>query len=173
MSAALRLTFASLLLAFSAGVAAAEVSPAAGWGHTVVMDPVLVKDHSIFFGCSMYLRFGGPLGTIDRARFTEIQPGSLAEKAGLEVGDRLLAVNGSPIIGCSQKVFFGLMRQSAGPHAPARYAFAIERGFFSHQRLTLSLAVESRETVWIAARPEDAISADPTPPARVLTQPSP
>jgi membrane-associated protease RseP (regulator of RpoE activity) len=175
MSARLRLLFALVLPILPAWpiAAAEEAPPAAGWGHTVVMNPFLVKDHSIFFGCSMYLRFGGPLGAIDQAKFTEIQPGSLAEKAGLEVGDRLLAINGASVIGCSPRQFFGLMRQSAGPGVPAHYAFAVERGFFTHQRLTLSLAIESQETIWIGARREDASPSDQTPAALVPAQPRP
>jgi membrane-associated protease RseP (regulator of RpoE activity) len=175
MSVRLRLLFAltvPVLLAWPTA-AADGVPPATSWGRTVVMNPFLVKDHSIFFGCSMYLRFGGPLGAIDQARFTEIQPGSLADKAGLEVGDRLLAINGASVIGCSPRQFFGLMRQSAGPGGAAHYAFAVERGFFTHKRLTLSLAVESRETIWIGARAEDGVPSDQTPAPPVPAQPNP
>jgi hypothetical protein len=174
MPARFRLLFALALPVLPAGASAAgdEASPPAGWGRTVMMDPVLVKDHSIFFGCSMYLRFGGPLGAIDQARFTEIQPGSLADKAGLEAGDRLLSINGSPVIGCSPKEFFGLMRKSAGPGGPAHYAFAVTRGLFVHKRLTLSLSIESKETIWIGARQDDAVPSDQTPAVLVPAQPS-
>jgi membrane-associated protease RseP (regulator of RpoE activity) len=175
MSARLRLLLALALPSLPAWptAAAEEAPPAAGWGHTVVMNPFLVQDHSIFFGCSMYLRFGGPLGAIDQAKFTEIQPGSLADRAGLEVGDRLLAINGASVIGCSPKRFFGLMRKSAGPGVPAHYAFAVERGFLTHKRLTLSLAVESQETIWIGARSEDAGPSDQTAASLVPAQTSP
>jgi membrane-associated protease RseP (regulator of RpoE activity) len=175
MSARLRLFFSLALPVLPAWSAASadEAPPAAGWGHTVVMNPFLVKDHSIFFGCSMYLHFGGPLGAIDQAKFTEIQPGSLADKAGLEAGDRLLAINGASVIGCSPREFFGLMRKSAGPGGAAHYAFAVERGFFTRKRLTLSLAVESTETIWIGARRDDAIPSDQTPAPLVPAQPRP
>jgi PDZ domain len=165
MSRAPRWISAAVLLALAAVPAPAADPGAAGSGpdDVVKLAPVRVEDYSIFLGYSISIHLNRADQTIQAVKFTKIEPGSLADKAGLRVRDSLLAIDGSPIAGHPKEEFVKLMRKRAEPGHPAVYAFSIARGFFKQERLTLNLTVKSSSGTWVGLRPLDEMAPLPAP----------
>jgi membrane-associated protease RseP (regulator of RpoE activity) len=123
-----------------AASAAAAQAPAAAEAPAVQMAPYRAADTSLFFGYSLYVRWSPLTLLIYSIRFTDIKPGSLAEKAGLRVGDHLLAVDGKSVLGIRQEEFTAIMTRTSVAGETIAYAFTIERGLFRRQ-MTLVMRI--------------------------------
>jgi hypothetical protein len=179
MSGTPRWISAAVLLALSAGPAhAADLASAGAAPDDIVkLAPVRVEDYSIFLGYSISIHLNREDQTIQTVKFTKIEPGSLADRAGLRVRDSLLAIDGSPIAGHPKEEFVKLMRKRVEPGHPAVYAFSIARGFFKQERLTVNLTVKSTSGTWVGLRLLDDLAPAPAPdqipPAAVRTGAAP
>lgn len=128
---------ACLLLAARA---ASGQAPAAAEGPAMRMAPYTAADTSLYFGYSLYVRWSPQTFLIYSIRFTEVDPGSLAEKAGLRVGDHLLAVDGRPVLGIRREDFTAIMTRTTIAGETIAYAFTIERGLL-RKRMTLVMRI--------------------------------
>ncbi len=146
----------------TASCAASGQAPAGAEGPVVRMAPYRAPDTSLYFGYSLYVRWSPLTLLIYSIRFTDIKPGSLAEKAGLRVGDHLLAVNGKSVLGIRQEDFMAIMTLTTVAGETVAYAFTIERGFL-RKRMTLFMRIRLQP----ATAPEQGASGAPpvAPPA--------
>ena len=128
---------ACLLLAAHA---ASGQAPAGSEGPEVRMAPYRAADTALYFGYSLYVRWSPQTLLIYSIRFTDIMPGSLAEKAGLRVGDHLLAVDGRPVLGIRQDDFTAIMTRTTIAGETIAYGFTIERGLF-RKRMTFVMRI--------------------------------
>jgi S1-C subfamily serine protease len=90
--------------------------------------PLRVPGSSLFLGYYLDVKWNTQSGYIDSIVVTRVEPGSLAERAGLRAGDYLLAVDGKRTVGISQLDFAALMRRTFEDGDTVVYKFIIGRG---------------------------------------------
>jgi hypothetical protein len=112
-------------------LAAAEAPPGPP-APAVRLAPVRVADSSLFFGYTVEVHWDD--GYVDTVEFTDVEPGSLADKAGLKAGDMLLAVDGKRVLGITQPAFEALMTREFDADGKVIFRFTIGRGFFLRRR---------------------------------------
>jgi S1-C subfamily serine protease len=117
-------------LACAAGNRAAGDVPAPAVGPAARLAPVHVADSSLFFGYYLDVRWSTITGLIDNIVVSKVDPGSLAERAGMRAGDYLLAVDGKRATGITQPDFVALMTRPFYPGDTVVYRFTVGRGFF-------------------------------------------
>jgi membrane-associated protease RseP (regulator of RpoE activity) len=127
----LALAVLAIGLNLGAGLAPAEAPPGPP-APTVRLAPVRVADSSLFFGYTVDVHWDG--GYVDTVEFMDVEPGSLAEKAGLRAGDMLLAVDGKRVLGITQPAFEALMTREFDADGKVIFRFTIGRGFFMRRR---------------------------------------
>jgi S1-C subfamily serine protease len=113
----------------SGGLAAAGDAPTPPVAAAGRLPPVRVADSSLFLGYYIRVHWDAVSGLVDDVVVTKVEPGSLAERAGLRAGDWLLAVDGRRVIGITQPDFTALMMRSYYPGDTVAYRFTVGRGF--------------------------------------------
>lgn len=101
---------------------------------SVRLAPVRVADSSLFFGFTVDVHWQSDGTRVDYVEFSSVESGSLADKAGLRVGDVLLAIEGKPVFGISRDAFVGLMTRGFDPGQTVAFTFTIGRGFFLRRK---------------------------------------
>jgi len=103
-------------------------APPPGGSSPAVLAPVHVPASSLFLGYYLDVHWDTVTGIIDTIVVTKVDPGSLAERAGLRAGDYLLAVDGKRAIGITQAELAALMRRSFEDGDTVVYKFTVGRG---------------------------------------------
>lgn len=104
--------------------------PAANAEETVRLEPFKVDDHSLHIGWRAGIKVNKKSRLITGFTFTAVEPGSLSDKAGLKVGDRLVAIDGHPIVGITTEDYLKLLQRHLAKGETITYAFTIQRGLF-------------------------------------------
>lgn len=116
------------------GVAASGQEPSATPPEGVVeMDALQVSGRSLKIGWHARVSANTKTDRISRYIFTQIDRGSLAEKAGIKSGDRLLAIDGHPVIGITVAEYLQLVKRTLSPGETATFALSLERGIFRRE----------------------------------------
>lgn len=125
MNLALRVT-ALALLAAPGAPAGLSAAPAEATAAPVKMAPFRVEDSSLHFGfgLSTWLDQHG----VRHVMITRVDRGSLAEKAGLSLADRLISVDGKPVATCDAAGLMKLFSRTAIPGATMSWSLTIKRG---------------------------------------------
>jgi S1-C subfamily serine protease len=116
--------------ALAAGLPGAGDAPPPGGSPSAVLAPVRVPATSLFLGYYLDVHWDGQSGRIDAIVVTKVEPGSIAETAGLRAGDYLLAVDGRRAVGITQTDFMALMKRSFEDGDTVIYRFTVGRGLF-------------------------------------------
>jgi S1-C subfamily serine protease len=115
-------------IAFAPGIRAAADAPA------VKLAPLHVPATSLFLGYYLHVEWDAASGLVETIVVTRVEPGSIAERAGLMAGDYLLAVDGKRAIGITQPQLTALMARSFEDGDTVAYKFTVGRGFLMRRR---------------------------------------
>jgi S1-C subfamily serine protease len=96
---------------------------------SVKLAPVHVPATSLFLGYYLDVHWDAVTGRVDTVLVTKVEPGSLAERAGLRTGDYILAVDGTSTAGITHPAFSALMSRTFDVGDTVVYRFTVGRGF--------------------------------------------
>ena len=145
------LLVAALFLCLSIPSSAGENSAV---GPAIPLPPFHVNEFMSYFGFAWKAVLKDD--KIERLRFSRVDRDSLASRCGLEIDDRLIAIDGKPITGMSvenlQQVFF----RNVKPGSAVLWKFSIERGSIFPKQMDITLQLRS-------AAQDSASGTEPAP----------
>jgi S1-C subfamily serine protease len=115
-------------IACAAGTPGYGDTPPPAGAPSVKLAPVHVPGSSLFLGYYLVVHWSTQTGLIDAIEVTKVEPGSLAERAGLRAGDFITAVDGKRAIGITQREFAALMGRTFEEGDTVVYRFTVSRG---------------------------------------------
>jgi predicted metalloprotease with PDZ domain len=119
--------------ACAAGICTAGDTPPLAGAPPVNLAPIHVPATSLFLGYYIDVHWDSVSGRVDTIVVTKVEPGSLAERAGLRAGDYILAVDGKSTAGITHPAFSALMRRSFYEGDTVVYKFTVGRGVLMHR----------------------------------------
>jgi hypothetical protein len=86
--------------------------------------------------------------TVRRETVSEVQAGSIADKAGLRTGDVIVAVNGTPVQGMQPFALQEFLQRKPPPGDTFDYQFVVERGFLKKSQSVITFTAGNPGVGW-------------------------